>query len=204
MCDNPIIIRVFRISGTERRARVLERFFVPVLGGLCQRGLVFGAFCDGSLVGVCGMVPPGKCQPKLPEVLGMLPSLVAGNCADTILRIKRWIGEWAHRDLAEPHWHIGPVAVEPKLQGQGIGTALLTTCCSRLNDLSMVSYLETDKRKNVGFYRKLGFDVVAEAEVLGVPTWFMSRPGVGSTHSGVRECNASSDQEGDRCQGFSP
>jgi hypothetical protein len=55
MCDNPIIIRVFRISDTERRVRALERFFVSILRGLHQRGLVCGAFCDGSLVGVCGM-----------------------------------------------------------------------------------------------------------------------------------------------------
>ena len=123
MCDNPIIIRVFRIRETDRRTRALERFFVPVLGGLCQRGLVIGAFCHGSLVGVCGMVPPGNCRPKLLDVLGMLPSLVAGNRADTILRIKRWVGEWARRDLAEPHWHLGPVAVDPRRQGQGIGTA---------------------------------------------------------------------------------
>ena len=44
-----------------------------------------------------------------------------------------------------------------------------------MDDLSMLSYLETDKYENVRFYRKLGFDVVAEAEVLGVPNWFMSR-----------------------------
>ena len=108
------------------------------------------------------------------------------------------IGIW------QSHTGIGPVAVDPRLQGQGIGTALLTTCCSRLNGHSMVSYLETDKYKNVHFYRKFGFDVSAEAEVLGVATWFMSRPGAGSTHSAVRECTGSSDQEGDRCQGFRP
>jgi predicted N-acetyltransferase YhbS len=84
----------------------------------------------------------------------------------------------AHRDLAEPRWHLGPVAVEPRLQGQGIGTALLTACCSYLNDHAMVSYLETDKYENVCFYRKFGFDVIAEDEVLGVPTWRMSRPSV--------------------------
>jgi ribosomal protein S18 acetylase RimI-like enzyme len=183
MCDNPIVVRVFRIGSTERRARALELFFVRVLDGLLRRGLVCGAFCDGLLVGVCAMVPPGNCRPKFAEMLSMLPSLVAGNRAGTVLRLTRWVGKWAHRDLAEPHWHLGPVAVDPGLQGQGIGTALLTACCSRLNDHSTVSYLETDRYKTVRFYRKFGFDVIAEAEVLGVPTWFMSRPGAGSTHS---------------------
>jgi hypothetical protein len=54
---------------------------------------------------------------------------------------------------------------------------MLTAFCSRMDDLSMLSYLETDKYENVRFYRRLGFAVVAEAEVLGGPNWFMSRPG---------------------------
>ena len=72
MCNNPIIIRVFRISDTDRRARALERFFVPVVGGLHRRGLVCGAFCSRTLVGVCCMAPPGNCRPKLLEVLSMV------------------------------------------------------------------------------------------------------------------------------------
>ena len=37
-------------------------------------------------------------------------------------------------------------------------------------------YLETDKSENVRFYQKFGFTVVAQAEILGVANWFMSRP----------------------------
>jgi hypothetical protein len=40
-----------------------------------------------------------------------------------------------------------------------------------------VAYLETDRRANVHFYQKFGFTVVAEADVMGVSNWFMSRPG---------------------------
>ena len=59
----------------------------------------------------------------------------------------------------------------------------------------MVSYLETDKYQNVRFYRKFGFEVIAQAEALEVPTWFMSRPGIGSTLPLVIECADSSDQK---------
>jgi hypothetical protein len=38
-----------------------------------------------------------------------------------------------------------------------------------------VSYLETDKSANVRFYEKFRFKVLAQAEVLGLPNWFMSR-----------------------------
>ena len=177
MCDNPVNVRVFRITNAERRARTLERFFLPVLAGLHLRGTISGAFREGSLVGVCGMAPPACCRPAVLESFCVVPSLVIGNPAATILRVMKWVGEWARRDPVEPHWHLGPVAVDPGVHGQGIGTALLTAFCSRMDDLSMLSYLETDKFENVHFYRKLGFDVIEKAEVLGVPTWFMCRPG---------------------------
>ena len=45
-----------------------------------------------------------------------------------------------------------------------------------MDQLQTLSYLETDKFENIAFYQKFGFTVFAEAEVLNVPNWFMSRP----------------------------
>jgi hypothetical protein len=53
---------------------------------------------------------------------------------------------------------------------------MLVGFCARMDYSRMLSYLETDKSENVRFYEKFGFTVVAEAKVLGVPNWFMSRP----------------------------
>jgi hypothetical protein len=39
----------------------------------------------------------------------------------------------------------------------------------------MLSYLETDKPENVRLYKRFGYHVTAEAEVLGVTSWFMTR-----------------------------
>src|SRR6516165_9975184 len=175
MRDNPANIRAFGIRDADRRGRALTRFFVPVLRGLHQRGLILGAFRDGSLVGVCGMARPGLCQPSALEKLRVVPSVVFGNPVSTPLRVLRWVGEWARRDPAERHWHLGPVAVDSHLQGQGIGGAMLVDFCTRMDDDRALSYLETDKSVNVRFYEKFGFTVIAEAEILGIPNWFMSR-----------------------------
>jgi GNAT superfamily N-acetyltransferase len=179
MSDNPANIRVFGMQDTEDRSRALARFFVPVLQGLYLRGSILGAFCDCTLVGVCGMARPGLCQPVLLEKLRVLPAVVRGNSLGTPLRVLRWTGEWARRDPPEPHWHLGPVAVDPRRQGQGIGTAMLRVYCAIVDDCRSPSYLETDKSENVRFYEKFGFRVIAEAEVLGVVNWFMLRPGEG-------------------------
>jgi len=175
MRDNPANVNTFRIRDADRRCRALTRFFVPVLHGLYQRGLILGAFRDGSLVGVCGMARPGLCQPTSLEKLSVIPSVVFGNPLGTPMRLLKWAGEWARRDLAEPHWHLGPVAVDSHFQGHGIGGAMMADSCARMDDCGALSYLETDKFDNVRFYRKFGFTVTAEAKILTVPNWFMSR-----------------------------
>jgi GNAT superfamily N-acetyltransferase len=176
MRDNPIHVRAFRIQNDERRCRAVTRLFVPALQGLYRRGLVLGAFCEGTLVGVCGMARPGLCQPTVLEKLSVVPWVLFGNPISTTQRVLTWTREWSRRDLLEPHWHLGPVAVESHLQGQGIGAAMIDDFCARMDQFKTPSYLETDKFENVGFYQKFGFTVIAKAEVLKVPNWFLSRP----------------------------
>jgi len=175
MRDNPANIRAFTIEDAARRARSLERFFGPVLHGLSKRGIVMVAFRDGALVGVCGMARPGLCQPTLLEKMRLFPAVVFDNPLATPVRVLRWAGEWARRDPTDSHWHLGPVAVDTHLQGQGIGGAMMAAFCARMDQVHSVSYLETDKPENVGFYQKFGFRVIGDGNVLGVPNWFMSR-----------------------------
>jgi ribosomal protein S18 acetylase RimI-like enzyme len=177
MRDNPVHVRTFAIDDAERRRRALERFLMPILFGLYQRGLIYGAYLDDALVGICGIARPGFCQPKPLEKLSVLPAVIFGNPFGAALRVLNWTAAWAHRDPAGPHWHLGPVAIEPCVQRQGIGSALLTAFCVHMDAYGAVAYLETDRPANVRFYERFGFAIVAEADVLGVPNWFMSRPG---------------------------
>lgn len=178
MCDSPLKVRVFAIADAERRRQALETFFRPVLFGLHRRrGLLFGAYRKNELVGICGVARPGFCQPAILEKLRLLPAIVLGNPPGVTLRVRNWARAWADRDYAGPHWHLGPVAIDPCVQGQGIGSALLTAFCAHMDAYQEVAYLETDRPANVHFYQKFGFAVIAEADVLGVPNWFMYRPG---------------------------
>jgi ribosomal protein S18 acetylase RimI-like enzyme len=175
MRDNPINVQAF--GGTDdHRVGALTRFFGAALRGLHRRGLILGAFRGDALVGVCGMAPPGCCQPAFGEKASILPAVVLGNAIGVPLRVVRWVGEWSRRDPADGHWHLGPVAVEPALQGQGIGRAMMADFCRRVDGRGAASYLETDKSENVRFYESFGYGVVAEAPVLGVANWFMLRP----------------------------
>ena len=174
MRANPINQRAFG-DDPEACARALTRFFSPVLRGLHRRGVVMGAFSGDVLVAVSAAAPPGGCQPGVLEKITIVPAVALGGAPGTIRRVLTWTGDWARRDPREPHWHLGPVAVDADRQGQGIGSVLLSDFCARVDERNARAYLETDKSENVRFYSRFGFEVVAEADVLGVPNWFMAR-----------------------------
>ena len=172
MRDNPLNVAAYG-ADPERRQRSLERMFTTLFR-------VFGAqrpLCalDGeALVGVAGVAPAGTCQPTAAQRLRFLPSMISVGPGPAS-RVGRWLAAWGERDPAQPHSHLGPVAVEPKLQGRGIGGQLMRAYCRRLDAAGEVSFLETDKRENVSFYERHGYAVIAQADVIGVPNWFMIR-----------------------------
>ncbi|HNP37830.1 MAG TPA: GNAT family N-acetyltransferase, partial [Woeseiaceae bacterium] len=120
--------------------------------------------------------PPGRCQPTLCEQAAMLPALLHGRMLHRFGPLLCWLHAWSRRDAAAPpHWHLGPAAVHRQQRGQGIGSALLGELCARLDSHEGCGYLETDKPENVRLYRRFGFEIHAEQDVLGVRNWFILR-----------------------------
>ena len=175
MQDNPQHIAAFGSDPADRKQK-LQQMFGMMAGNpaLTKHSLV--ALQDGRIVGVVGLVAPGECQPTTSQRLRMIPGVLRLGFGPA-RRAMTWLGAWAKHDIAEPHWHIGPVAVDPALQGQGIGSALMTA----VDAANGVAYLETDKDINVGFYEKQGFEVIAEDRILDTPNWFMRRPPSGTS-----------------------
>lgn len=174
MRDNPIHERAFG-ADAGRRETALTRLFTAVLASHVVKGTILGAYAGDELVGVCSMVPPGRCRLSGGEKLGMIPTLLGAGGLGSALRTLSWAGAWAKHDHKGPHWHLGPVGVERPLQGKGIGGALLRAFCARLDVERSTAYLETDRPENVGIYEHFGFRTVVEDHVLGIPNWFMVR-----------------------------
>jgi ribosomal protein S18 acetylase RimI-like enzyme len=172
MRDNPIHVAVFG-ADPDRRERLLTRMFTSMWRHMDQRALA--ARRGGELVGVCGRLPPGACFPTPLQSLRMTPALASGG-PRTLARTLRWVSAWSKRDPRERHEHLGPVAVERHLQGLGIGSAMLTAHAEALDVQRLAGWLETDTARNVRLYERFGYQVVEQAEVLGVPNWFMHRP----------------------------
>lgn len=176
MRDNPVIVAALGEDSAIREKK-LRRLFgtvaaAEVLGR--DRDILAARGPDGSILGVCGIMTPGRCQPELGRQLRLAPAMLTLG-PRSAGRTMKWLGIWSKHDPDERHWHLGPVAVDAHLQGRGIGSKLMRAFCARMNAAGEVAYLETDKEINVRFYEKFGFEVVGEEEVLGGPNWFMTR-----------------------------
>jgi ribosomal protein S18 acetylase RimI-like enzyme len=175
LADNP----TFRwVSGDPALPRVTAALdvFVPFVEGMTVPQL--GALVGRHVVGVCAAAPPDACVGAIapPEWREPPPEIgPPGHESRTQLIWSLFAGH----DLDERHWHVGPVSVEPGLQGAGVGGKLLDAFGARMDEAGEVAWLETDKPENVAFYRRHGFEVVEEVELPEADsiftTWFMRR-----------------------------
>ena len=85
-----------------------------------------------------------------------------------------WIG--AHMP-DEPIWFLDMVGVDPPFQGRGVGTALIGFGLARSEATGLPALLETATPRNVPYYERFGFRVLAEGDAPGggPHVWFMRR-----------------------------
>jgi len=189
MRDNPLHIRVFGTDAARRELR-LRHFFDVLLGHVLRHGCLLGASTGstadtGRLVGVLGLIKPGRCRPGPYERLRIGAGILSGMSPATALQVWRWLGAWEKLDPDIPHWHVGPLAVRPGHRRQGIATELMDAGCSLIDTSDPApAWLETDLERNTRFYRRFGFSLARQQMVLGVPDWFMIRPAGEPTRHG--------------------
>lgn len=66
------------------------------------------------------------------------------------------------RDVKRPHWYLWLLAVDPPLQGKGLGGALLRSRLQEADRAALPCYLETAKESNVSLYQRFGFEIRRE------------------------------------------
>ncbi len=170
---NPLGMAVYRDHPDSERYR--EASYKQLLEHMS--GQVFIAKKDEQVVGVMRMVEWPHCQfsLSLTKTLRILLSAMLTKNRGLVIRRLTAMRVWSKHHPRQPHWHLGPIAVIPELQGQGIGSQLLEHFCRHVDQAEQTAYLETDRPENVPLYERFGFKITEEAPVLGVRNWFMWR-----------------------------
>lgn len=167
---NPLHLSAFgagRLDQNRRFFRIgLRRMF---------RGTAFVALNDGAVCGYAHFNAAPHCLPA-PEEIPNAAATVLAPMGEAVPQMIRWFSRWCRLDPDEPHVHLGPIGVEPKMQRQGIGKALMRRYLEHLEQEKTAGYLETDRAENVEFYKSFGFVVRREEQLIGAPIWYMWRP----------------------------
>jgi ribosomal protein S18 acetylase RimI-like enzyme len=125
-------------------------------------------------------VPPSRADLKQPllQELKMIPVMLGFTGFSGVSRISafRKAAE-AHHPKSPPHFYLMTIGVDPKFQGQGLGSAMLKTTLAMIDAQRLPAYLESSSPKNVPLYQRHGFEVTSEFKPRedGPPLWGMWR-----------------------------
>ena len=134
------------------------------------------AWTTVDAVGGALWFPPGTAELGLSEQvrtgLTLLPEGVG-----SLRKGARW-ERLIHDNLPhEPHWRLNSLAVKTSAQRRGIGSALIEPGLCQAEADGVACYLETQRRANIPFYRRFGFEEIGEISLPGSPpVWRMLRP----------------------------
>jgi ribosomal protein S18 acetylase RimI-like enzyme len=125
----------------------------------------------GAVRGVAVWLPPGKSWSNIggwfrTEAVRAAFRFRIGEIRRA-LRVLTSVDRVHGRCMTGPHWYLSLLSVEPSCQGQGIGGMLIQPTLARADADGLPCYLETATEKNVRFYRKHGFEVLAEERIPG-------------------------------------
>jgi GNAT superfamily N-acetyltransferase len=164
-----------------KQARRLPALMRATIVDTLPLGETFAAFVDGKAKAVAAWMPPGG-YPRSPRREAMFLVRAAPGMLRTGRRLPAALKLLTAIDKVHPkppHWYLGLLAVDPDLQGRGIGGALLTRMLERVDRDGLPAYLETQTEANVAWYGRFGFvviDSITLPDVPGAPTmWALQR-----------------------------
>jgi GNAT superfamily N-acetyltransferase len=107
-----------------------------------------------------------------------LPDQVGGAPLDRLSAFYAVVEEAHRHAVAEPHWYLRLIGVEPTQQGRGLGSMLLRHGLSRAHESGNGCFLETFQERNVPFYLSHGFQLVIDQTepASGIRVWGFLRP----------------------------
>lgn len=123
------------------------------------------AWIAGEFGGAAMWLPPGEHID--PEPIGAIfEKVLRESIRADVFAVFEQVAE-CH--IEERHWYLPMIGVDPGLQGQGLGSALLAHSLALCDQDSLPAYLESSNPSNVPLYERHGFRVVKTIQVGNSP-----------------------------------
>jgi ribosomal protein S18 acetylase RimI-like enzyme len=129
--------------------------------------------------GCARWLPPGRAAMRVAPTLRALLTtpLRLRDATVRFLAYGRAVESLRHRVAPGPHWYLAGIGVDPAEQRRGVGGALLRPGLDAAERDGLPVVLLTNTERNLSFYGRHGFVVVAEGETPehGPHAWAMAR-----------------------------
>jgi GNAT superfamily N-acetyltransferase len=172
----PMMDFFFAHSGDKYVAHIREAFRFTCLMRLELNDNITGVEIDGRLVAVACISNPER--PDWPESLQRLFAQFEENVGPAAWERFGQYGELTEKyAVAEPHFYLIAIGVDPAEQGKGYGRLLLDDV-QRLSESHPTSTgvaLDTETHSNLALYQHCGYQITAQSDLDGLPIWFLFR-----------------------------
>jgi ribosomal protein S18 acetylase RimI-like enzyme len=128
-------------------------------------------------LGVAIWTPPGKLGAGQWRQVWQIPGYIRAIGLDRASRVARAVAALNAKHPRRAHWYLTELAVDPPVQGRGIGSALLADRLATCDRDRVPAYLENSNPRNRPLYERHGFRVLEEHRLGGdgPPVWLMWR-----------------------------
>ena len=158
--DDPMLHWIYPDTGT--RAQFTREFMRGALEIGFPRGHVYAT---GANEGAAIWAPPDIDlfdDATIAQFFGMLAEHIGARSEEVgngLLQINE------HHPHDEPHFYLFVLGTRRAKQGGGLGSKLIRDVLDRCDRQGLAAYLESSNIRNVPFYERHGFKVLAEVEV---------------------------------------
>lgn len=126
-------------------------FVSAFAGAACDVGT---AFCDEKFNGAAMWLTPGT-EPDDDALSNLFEQSTSGQVRDDLYELFEQMAAFHPK---EPHWYLPMIGVDTRMQGNGIGEALMRYALAKSDAAGLPAYLESSNPRNISLYERLGFE----------------------------------------------
>lgn len=179
--DDPVVAAILKDLSPEVRIKTLMIAFGADLQACGPKGCHLQVERKDEIAGAAIIHRPGDYPLSASAQIGLLgkvlaKGLVVARAPSAFARWLKWLTAIEKKHPGDPHYYLEFIGIDTPFQGKGLGSRMLERLVGRADEERVGCYLENGNPRNVPLYRRFGFQVTSEEEVIGVHTWFMWRP----------------------------
>jgi GNAT superfamily N-acetyltransferase len=146
----------------SRRIEALSRYFDYSMSEGARSGRCVTVLDEGPAAAV--WLLPGSAERTTAEArakAAFLAAILGPKGVENYRRIMDFMTPRAQSAVKGSAWYLSIIGVSPAAQGRGIGGRVVHTTLAEADQIGASCFLETFSQRNLPFYQRFGFEVVA-------------------------------------------